>query len=158
VFNPFKEFRMGYRLSSSTWRAPIQLIDSWLPSPGLAPSTRKASHVVQLFARAGWLNHPVTRTPAPDAQHHPLSDTVSRSTASTAAASTPSTSLTAAGCTASAATPNPSRPCHVRVLRTTDAGTGCRTDARLVISGRISDVCAELERLASMEFGQRHPN
>jgi hypothetical protein len=29
--------------------------------------------------------------------------------------------------------------------------------ARLVISGRINDVCAELDRLASLEFRQKQP-
>ena len=39
----------------------------------------------------------------------------------------------------------------VRVVRNTDAGASCRMDARLVISGRINDVCAELDRLAELE-------
>ena len=43
------------------------------------------------------------------------------------------------------------RPCRVRSVRTINPITGCRTDMRLVISGRISDVCAELDRLADLE-------
>jgi hypothetical protein len=43
------------------------------------------------------------------------------------------------------------RPCRVRSVRTINPTTGCRTDMRLVISGRISDVCAELDRLADLE-------
>ncbi len=41
----------------------------------------------------------------------------------------------------------PRRP--LRVLRVRDAGAGGRTADRMVISGSIADVCAELERLAA---------
>ena len=32
---------MGIRITSKTWRAPLQLIDSWLPSPACPYKTRK---------------------------------------------------------------------------------------------------------------------
>ena len=122
---------MGYRLTSSTWRAPIQMIDSWLPSPAFSEPPRKVARVWQLFSRAGWMSRAAVHTPAkvPAAATHPVA---------------PSATVA-------------SRPCHVRILRTPDSSTGCRPDARLVISGRINDVCAELDRLASMEFRHQHP-
>jgi hypothetical protein len=132
VFNPSLEFRMGYRFTSSTWRAPIQLIDSWLPAPAFSEPPRKASRVVQLFTRAGWLSRPAAH--APDSEP--------------AAAAHPAAPMALAA----------SRPCHVRILRTPETSGSCRPDARLVISGRINDVCAELDRLASLEFRQKQPN
>lgn len=113
---------MGIRFTSSSrsWRAPLQLIDSWLPaSTGPVRSTKPApaSRAVQLFARAGWLKGVgLTST-----THKPPIGT---------------------GC---AGTPHPSR---VRLVRTSASS---HLDARLVISGRISDVCAELDRLAALE-------
>ncbi|WBY02126.1 hypothetical protein PE066_00890 [Ramlibacter tataouinensis] len=45
--------------------------------------------------------------------------------------------------------PLPRRP--LRVLRVVDAALGPRTAGRLVISGRMADVCAELDRLVALE-------
>lgn len=42
-----------------------------------------------------------------------------------------------------------SRP--LRVLRVVDAGHASTTAGRMVISGRLADVCAELDRLAALE-------
>jgi hypothetical protein len=39
----------------------------------------------------------------------------------------------------------------LRVLRVVDTGHASTTAGRMVISGRMSDVCAELDRLAAME-------
>jgi hypothetical protein len=39
----------------------------------------------------------------------------------------------------------------LRVLMVHDTGDGLRTPVRMVISGRMSDVCAELDRLAALE-------
>jgi len=39
----------------------------------------------------------------------------------------------------------------VRVLRVAEAGSRRVAGARMVISGRLADVCAELERLAALE-------
>lgn len=118
---------MGYRFTSSTWRAPIQLIDSWLPSPSLSEPPRKPSRMAQFFTRTGWLSRAAANTP-------PYTQPTGRVNTAPEAAS---------------------RPCFVRVLRQPEAGNGCRPDARLVISGRINDVCAELDRLASLESRQR---
>jgi len=112
---------MGLRFTTNTWRAPLQLIDSWLPAPNYHPAPKVAPRVVQLFARAGWLGRSVS-----DA---------------TAIASSPSSSPEAVT----------TRPCRVRLVRNPDPTSNCRTDTRLIISGRISDVCAELERLAAQE-------
>ncbi|WP_427912088.1 hypothetical protein ACPWT1_15735 [Ramlibacter sp. MMS24-I3-19] len=39
----------------------------------------------------------------------------------------------------------------LRVLRIVDAGHASSTAGRMVISGRMADVCAELDRLAALE-------
>ena len=49
-------------------------------------------------------------------------------------------------CTARAATQRP-----LRVVRVLDGVQGNRAVGRMVISGRMADVCAELDRLAAME-------
>lgn len=46
-------------------------------------------------------------------------------------------------------TAGPRRP--LRVLRVVDDGHGPCTAGRMVISGRMADVCAELDRLAALE-------
>lgn len=112
---------MGIRFIANSWRAPLQLIDSWLPTPTVTTKSQVTPKLVQMFARAGWLGRTVMGTSLPvarPAQADPVSA---------------------------------SPPCRVRVLRKADAATSCRSDARVVISGRISDVCAELERLAALE-------
>lgn len=43
----------------------------------------------------------------------------------------------------------PRRP--LRVLRVVDAGHASSTAGRMVISGRMADVCAELDRLVALE-------
>ena len=116
---------MGKTFTSSTWGAPIQLIDSWLPAPAWAQPPRPASRVVQLFTRAGWLNRSAANTAMEAPERSP-----------------PPAKLICQPA---------SRACAVRIVRTRDAQAGARPDARLVISGRISDVCAELDRLAQLE-------
>jgi hypothetical protein len=116
------EFRMGKLFNTNTWRAPLQLIDCWLPSPAIrrtpAANEPLTTRAMQRFARAGWLKRGSTaRTP-----------TVLR------------------------AVPAASEPApRVRVLQQTGPAAAHRAGVRLVISGRISDVCAELDRLADQE-------
>jgi hypothetical protein len=114
---------MGIRFKSSSWRAPLRLIDSLLaphqPSNAIALAGREPFRLVEAFARAGWLKG------APAAPLH-------------------STSM-AHGSTSSI------QPCSVRVVRSGSTGTSQKRDMRLVISGRIGDVCAELDRLAAQE-------
>jgi hypothetical protein len=43
----------------------------------------------------------------------------------------------------------PARP--LRILRVRDSVPGPGSTGRLVISGRLADVCAELDRLAALE-------
>ncbi len=66
-----------------------------------------------------------------------------------------STGLHTAACRAHVAWPQRShgfasrRP--LRVLRVVDAAQGPSTAGRMVISGRMADVCAELDRLVALE-------
>lgn len=116
---------MGKIFNTNTWRAPLQLIDCWLPLPTPRHAGPVASGVaaraVQRFARAGWLNREAANSLAPKA------DPVVQ--------------------TAAPASPT----CRLRVLRQADARALKRPDMRLVISGPINDVCAELDRLAELE-------
>lgn len=114
---------MGIRISSKSWRAPLQFIDSWLPNPAAhSPAHRQPlGRLMQQFARAGWLGHrPIPFEHAPQRIQDPSLHRTTRPVAST----------------------------PVRIVR---PAQGARGNARLVISGRMSDVCAELERLASLE-------
>lgn len=113
---------MGIRIASNTWRTPLQLIDSWLPTPVQACLPRRPlAPLLQWFARAGWLGRapqPVERTAMATALH------------------------TAKVC------PAATRAGPVRIVR---APKVVRGSARLVISGRMADVCAELDRLVDLE-------
>jgi len=117
---------MGIRFNTNTWRAPLLLIDSWLPpSFERVRTTRTVPQILQRFVRAGWLagqsKGVVDGKTVAVTGHRVASNAVVRSR-------------------------------HVRVLRTTDTSGSPRADGRLVISGRINDVCAELERLAALEL------
>lgn len=112
---------MGIHITSKSWRAPLQLIDSWLPVPTKRCSPRSSpAPLLQRFVRAGWLGQ------AADEKSNGL----------------PATEIGATACTLSMRTP------PVRIVRPAPA---VRASARLVISGRMADVCAELDRLAAME-------
>lgn len=115
---------MGIRSTNNTWRAPLQLIDSWLPAPSFNQSPKGTSKVVQLFARAGWLGRSAAGTSATPSSPNSPSSTNETQTL---------------------------RPRRVRVVRGAVPAANCLTDARMVISGSINDVCAELERLAAIE-------
>lgn len=117
---------MGIRFTRNTWRAPLQLIDCWLPAdPQPLPAARQAGKVVQLFARAGWLQPGSTR---PD--------------------SAPPT-----GGAATVHRLDSARPRNVVRVRRGRDGEAARagTDTRVVIAGRMADVCAELDRLVALE-------
>ncbi len=66
-----------------------------------------------------------------------------RRVAPTAAARSP---LSLPACSLRAATQRP-----LRVVRVLDGVQGSRAFGRMVISGRMADVCAELDRLAAIE-------
>ncbi|MDO9437494.1 hypothetical protein [Hydrogenophaga sp.] len=112
---------MGKIFTTNTWRAPLQLIDCWLPAPSMrnaaAANEPLVTRAVQRFARAGWLGR-----------------------GTSAATATP-------GATPSHQTTS----CRVRVLRQPEPASPRQAGVRLVISGRINDVCAELDRLADQE-------
>lgn len=116
---------MGKIFNTNTWRAPLQLIDCWLPLPAerkLRPAPAfGAVRAVQRFARAGWLNHEAANGPVSTSRTHAAGRSVS---------------------------PPPYR---VRVVRQAEGNHGQSRDMRLVISGPIGDVCAELDRLAALE-------
>ncbi|MCW5652310.1 hypothetical protein [Hydrogenophaga sp.] len=120
---------MGIRFNSNTWRAPLQLIDCWLPAPAVrqAPAANEpfTTRAMRRFARAGWLGRKTADTPS-------------------GAITNASQAVSPAGAVA-----HPS--CRVRVLRQVDPLPARAGAVRLVISGRISDVCAELDRLADQE-------
>jgi len=55
---------MGLFFTSSRWRAPLQLIDCWLPERSLeAPSGGTRNPVLQRFTRAGWLGRSAANAP-----------------------------------------------------------------------------------------------
>ena len=122
---------MGIRFNTNTWRTPLLLIDSWLPpSFERVGTARSLPQILQRFVRAGWLTRP------------PKSPADSRTGVITGHRVTSHAMV---------------RACHVRVLRTMDTSGSPRDDGRLVISGRINDVCAELERLAALELQSERP-
>lgn len=112
---------MGIRINTNTWRSPLQLIDSWLPAPAHKAATHRG--LPQLVQR-------FTRAGW-------LGRNRGASTIGTVEMGPP---------VCAAISP---RACRVRVVPA--VGVGFRSDARMVISGRMADVCAELDRLAALE-------
>lgn len=120
---------MGIRMQRNTWRAPLQLIDSWLPQPSARLVLRPVSPlslVTQRFARAGWLWQGAMQpdTAARDRPEPPTFHQVRNGVQRVPA------------------------PGALRAAPRAGA-----VDSRVVLSGRLSDVCAELERLAALEPG-----
>jgi hypothetical protein len=113
---------MGKIFNTNTWRAPLQLIDCWLPSPAIRQTTAAneplVTRAVQRFARAGWLGR-----------------------------SAPCDALARQQVT----TPSPDPSSRIRVLRQARPAAARGARVGLVISGPIDDVCAELDRLADQE-------
>ena len=120
---------MGFRFKASSWRAPLQIIDSFLPQRGVHVTPRPPGNehaALRLFRKAGWLGgRPIPAVAAND---------VCFAEASRAAEAVSGRNL---------------RP--VRVVRVAQGADLGGQETRLVISGRMSDVCAELDRLAAME-------
>ncbi len=50
----------------------------------------------------------------------------------------------------------PQRQPSLRVVHVHESGHNATGSSRMVISGRMADVCAELDRLVAMEARQRH--
>lgn len=146
---------MGLFFQARSWRAPLQLIDCWLPSPDSADRTpaaarlanlaggtvRPASPAVQRFARAGWLGRKAANAPElgdPDGPPGPTSPSGTPRPAASAATS----------------------PAHGGRAGVASATAGqvrarvrgpIRPAPRLVLSGRMDQVCAELDRLVAQE-------
>jgi len=116
---------MGKLFQTNTWRAPLRLIECWLPEP--EEQARKAqfpaSGLIGKFSRAGWLKGSAANAPSLISSHQESAMT------------------SGFRCTP-----------RVRVVWTRDKHT--QANARLVVAGRISDVCAELDRLAELESRQ----
>jgi hypothetical protein len=117
---------MGIRFTANTWRAPLQIIDSWLPAPTINQRAKSVEKAVRLFTSGGWLGR---RDPRPTSQ----TNAVEASASSIA-----------------------TRPRRLRVISSNNTASNHRTEARLVISGHINDVCAELDRLAALEHPSLH--
>lgn len=116
---------MGIRFSTNTWRAPLQLINCWLPvkqTHTYAPPLT-LPRTLQKFVRAGWLNR----------------------------ATSPSYPGKIVPNTARLCTNVHSLDAHRRLFAQPPL-TRHHTDTRLVLSGRMRDVCAELDRLAAIEM------
>ena len=121
---------MGIRFTTNTWRAPLQLIDCWLPitPPRAQPKAVLAPRALQRFIRAGWLNRAQAKSTAACASLQPSSTATERH------------------CVIERHPPA-TRSGSSRVSHASQKPL----DTRLVISGRMGDVCAELERLAALE-------
>lgn len=120
---------MGFRIKSGNWRRPLQVIDSFLPrrEEALPPAPPVLSRCLRSFQRAGWLGKQAARkgggAPAAQAQDESPAARVVAASAVRVIHAAPEQAIVV-----------PRRP-----------------SARVVISGRMADVCAELERLAAME-------
>lgn len=117
---------MGIRIHRDTWSAPLQIIDCWLPAaPQPSNAPAALSRVASRFVRAGWLQRKASND-APE---------------QAAAVCQPATAM--------------SRPVVARMLRVaTHARSSGLPDSRVRLSGRLADVCAELERLAANDVPQ----
>jgi hypothetical protein len=119
---------------TSTWRAPLQTIDSVLPSRAarspLAPVIALCLHPLR---RTGWLA-PASKRPS----------------------ATPATPPRCGVPEGHDGTARAGRP--IRIIHAPDQALAMsrRPCPRVVISGRMADVCAELERLAAMEARMGH--
>lgn len=117
---------MGIRIHRNTWSAPLQLIDCWLP-PARTAAVKPLllSRVASRFIQAGWLQRPASNDAS--AQTVPMQKSAAI----------------------------PVRPVVTRMLRVAShVHSASPADCRVRLSGRLSDVCAELERLSAREVSQ----
>ena len=116
-----------------------------LPYPMQPIRTGPLRHLLQLALEA-W-NLPFRRSAS-----GPLSRPHLRSAVAAQPLPAPARRATAPGRRPDAATVVPSRSLPLRVVRVVDAeSTGLPSVGRMRISGRMADVCAELDRLAERE-------
>lgn len=118
---------MGIRIHRNTWSSPLQLIDCWLPAEQeRSTAPVSLSRAASRFIRAGWLQRKASNDAIAPAQASPQPSTAS------------------------------SRPVDTRMLRVAaHARSSGRADSRVRLSGRLADVCAELERLAAHDMPQQ---
>lgn len=114
---------MGKLFTTNTWRTPLQLIECWLPSPALRTASA-ANEPIATRAMERFAKAGWLKRGAADAP-----------------ASTGLRAVSQRG----------HGGARVRVLRRTEPAAATRAGVKLVISGRINDVCAELDRLADQE-------
>lgn len=132
---------MGKFFGTDTWRAPLLLIDSWSfvrPSRLAAAPPLRQPALLQKFARAGWMRHSQAKAPCLPGP---------RSTEPQTLLARPDTTPPRMRQAPSFFSP---RVCQVRLLKAETLASGGK-QTRMVISGRIGDVCAELERLEAIE-------
>ena len=123
---------MGIRIHRNTWSAPLQFIDCWLPPEPVRPPLRHPlSQAAKRFLRAGWLNHRASND-----------EPIRFSQTSRASTETEPPSSAAGVCPRHTVTPNNGWP---------------RTEPRVLLTGRLSEVCAELDRLVELEARGRRP-
>ncbi len=131
---------MGKFFGTDTWRAPLLLIDGWSfvrPSrPATAPL--RPPPLLQKFVRAGWMRHSQAKAPYLPGQSPTAPQTLHARPDTTPPHMRQASSVF-----------NP-RACQVRLLKAETLASGGK-HTRMVISGRIGDVCAELERLEAIE-------
>ena len=124
---------MGFRFNKpSSWRTPLQIIDCLLPpQEAVQHAPPLVTHCLRSFQRAGWLGK--ARSKAGGMPAAPIDGPGKR--------------------TATNRCNDALAPLPVRVIHTPEQPIVLprRPGARVVISGRMADVCAELERLAAME-------
>ncbi len=119
---------MGILFNTNTWRAPLMMISSWLPQREETPTPCAQPPLLQRFARAGWLGR---RSPLRTVAPTPLDQ---RTGAPLSAAHTS------------------------HLVRRAGSAEPWGIDSRIVIAGRMRDVCAEIDRLVALEQKQRSPD
>lgn len=113
---------MGIRIHRNTWSTPLQMIDSWLPSNRQPVGTTVGlSQVASRFIRAGWLQRRACNDAGAYTPEHAAESVVRQE--------------------------RPSRVFRI----TPSARREGSSDSRVFLSGRLVDVCAELERLVARD-------
>lgn len=121
---------MGIRLHTNTWHRPLRTLDCWLPASE-SSSVAWRHRLLQLGKQCAQIFAHARRK-----QRHQATAADTQRVVGRAPEQVPATP---------AATP------RLRVTRHLDRTGGGTGHARFVISGRMADVCAELDRLAAQE-------
>jgi len=129
---------MGIRLQNSTWRRPLRTLDCWLPAAEVSTSVWR-HHMQQCLRwfKLNWQNRGNQRVESATTGCPATERNSSRNT------------LLVTG--------HEKATARVRVRRGDERSERGPGRTRLVISGRMADVCAELDRLAALEAHQHLP-